>query len=46
MEMFGACDWSGSCIWLCALEQHVFGWNHADAAGIIAAIFVAYLFFQ
>ncbi|NQU21190.1 MAG: HDOD domain-containing protein [Candidatus Nealsonbacteria bacterium] len=35
-KLFGAREKADSRIRLSALEQHVFGWNHADAAGIMA----------
>ena len=35
-KLFGARDRADSSIRLSSLEQHVFGWNHADAAGIMA----------
>ncbi len=35
-KLFGARSRSDSRIRLSALEQHVFGWDHADAAGIMA----------
>jgi HD-like signal output (HDOD) protein len=36
VKLFGACSQSGHRVRLSALEEHVFGWNHAEAAGIMA----------
>jgi len=35
-RLFGACNSSEKHVRLSMLEQHVFGWNHAEAAGIMA----------